>query len=244
MLRAAGNVNREICPPARSRWSPSGPRCSRAPSRCRSRSTARARSPRRPACATAILDLRRPELQKNFLLRDRVTLEVRNYFHEQEFIDVETPILTQLDARGRARLPGALARAPRQLLRPAAVAAALQAAPDGGGLRALHPDRPLLPRRGPARRPPARVHADRRGDDLPHRGGRLRADRRALRPRLPARRHRAAGAVPAHDVRRGHGALRQRPAGPAVRPGDRGPLRAAGARAASAASRRRWRTAA
>ncbi len=40
------------------------------------------------------LDLRRPELQRNILLRDRVTLEVRNYFHEHGFVDVETPILT------------------------------------------------------------------------------------------------------------------------------------------------------
>ena len=37
----------------------------------------------------------------------------------------------QVDARGRARLPGAVARAPRRVLRAAAVAAALQAAPDG-----------------------------------------------------------------------------------------------------------------
>jgi aspartyl-tRNA synthetase len=40
------------------------------------------------------LDLRRPELQRNFLLRDRVTLEVRRHFHEHGFVDVETPILT------------------------------------------------------------------------------------------------------------------------------------------------------
>ena len=40
------------------------------------------------------LDLRRPELQRNLLLRDRVTLATRNYFHEQGFVDVETPILT------------------------------------------------------------------------------------------------------------------------------------------------------
>ncbi|HYX25678.1 MAG TPA: OB-fold nucleic acid binding domain-containing protein, partial [Thermoanaerobaculia bacterium] len=32
------------------------------------------------------LDLRRPELQKNFLLRDRATHEIRNYFHEQGFV--------------------------------------------------------------------------------------------------------------------------------------------------------------
>lgn len=46
------------------------------------------------------LDLRRPELQKNFQLRDKVTLEVRKYFHEQGFLDVETPILTRSTPEG------------------------------------------------------------------------------------------------------------------------------------------------
>src|SRR3954469_22521992 len=46
------------------------------------------------------LDLRRPELQKNFILRDRVTHEIRGYFHEQEFLDVETPILTKSTPEG------------------------------------------------------------------------------------------------------------------------------------------------
>ena len=46
------------------------------------------------------LDLRRPELQKNFLLRDRVALEVRNFFHERGFVDVETPILTKSTPEG------------------------------------------------------------------------------------------------------------------------------------------------
>jgi aspartyl-tRNA synthetase len=46
------------------------------------------------------LDLRRPELQRNFLLRDRVTHEVRNYFHERGFVDVETPILTKSTPEG------------------------------------------------------------------------------------------------------------------------------------------------
>ncbi|HEX7181489.1 MAG TPA: aspartate--tRNA ligase [Thermoanaerobaculia bacterium] len=46
------------------------------------------------------LDLRRSELQKNFLLRDHVTLEIRNYFHEHGFIDVETPILTRSTPEG------------------------------------------------------------------------------------------------------------------------------------------------
>jgi aspartyl-tRNA synthetase len=46
------------------------------------------------------LDLRRPEIQRNLLLRDRVALEVRNYFHEQGFVDVETPILTRSTPEG------------------------------------------------------------------------------------------------------------------------------------------------
>jgi aspartyl-tRNA synthetase len=46
------------------------------------------------------LDLRRPELQKNFLLRDRVAHAVRNYFHERAFVDVETPILTKSTPEG------------------------------------------------------------------------------------------------------------------------------------------------
>jgi aspartyl-tRNA synthetase len=46
------------------------------------------------------LDLRRPELQKNFLLRDRVALAVRNFFHERGFVDVETPVLTKSTPEG------------------------------------------------------------------------------------------------------------------------------------------------
>ena len=109
----------------------------------------------------------------------------------------------QVHARGRARLPGAEPRAPRGVLRPAAVAAALQADPDGGRPRPLRADLQVLPRRGPARRPPARVHADRRGDVV-------RAARDDLRPHRAAdarrvRRHRPhhRDAVPAHAVRRG-----------------------------------------
>ena len=91
------------------------------------------------------------------------------------------PDARQVDARGRARLPRALARAPRPLLRAAAVAAALQAAPDGLGLRQVLPDRALLPRRGPARRPPARVHPGGRRDVVPARAVDRRPDRAALR---------------------------------------------------------------
>ncbi|HEX5717260.1 MAG TPA: aspartate--tRNA ligase [Thermoanaerobaculia bacterium] len=46
------------------------------------------------------LDLRRQELQRNFLLRDKVTMAIRQYFHEREFVDVETPILTKSTPEG------------------------------------------------------------------------------------------------------------------------------------------------
>jgi hypothetical protein len=59
----------------------------------------------------------------------------------------------RLFAGGRARLPRALAPPSRQVLRAPAGAAAVQAAPDGVGLRQVFPDRALFPRRGPAGRP-------------------------------------------------------------------------------------------
>jgi aspartyl-tRNA synthetase len=46
------------------------------------------------------LDLRRPELQRNLILRHRVTQEARRYFDEQGFLDVETPILTKSTPEG------------------------------------------------------------------------------------------------------------------------------------------------
>ena len=63
-------------------------------------------------------------------------------------------------------------------LRPAAVAAALQADSDGGRLRPLYPGRPLLPRRGPAGRPAAGVHAVGPGNVVRHRRRHHRRDRR------------------------------------------------------------------
>ena len=118
-----------------------------------------------------VLDLRRPYMQNNLMLRYKVTMEVRKFLDANGFIDIETPMLTKSHARRRARLPGAQPRARRHVLRAAAVAPAVQAAADDGRLRPLLPDHQVLPRRGPARRPPARVHADRRGDLVPGRGG-------------------------------------------------------------------------
>jgi aspartyl-tRNA synthetase len=46
------------------------------------------------------LDLRRPELQGNLLLRDRAAFAVRSFFHERGFVDVETPVLTRSTPEG------------------------------------------------------------------------------------------------------------------------------------------------
>ncbi len=46
------------------------------------------------------LDLRRNDLQRNLILRDRITLEILNYFNEHRFVHVETPILTRSTPEG------------------------------------------------------------------------------------------------------------------------------------------------
>jgi aspartyl-tRNA synthetase len=46
------------------------------------------------------LDLRRPRLQRNIALRHRLTMEVRRYFDEQGFYEIETPFLTKSTPEG------------------------------------------------------------------------------------------------------------------------------------------------
>lgn len=46
------------------------------------------------------LDLRRREMQRNLILRHRVTNAIRNYMDDNEFMEIETPILTKATPEG------------------------------------------------------------------------------------------------------------------------------------------------
>jgi aspartyl-tRNA synthetase len=46
------------------------------------------------------IDLRRPEMQKNLILRSRVAMATRDYFNREGFIEIETPFLTKSTPEG------------------------------------------------------------------------------------------------------------------------------------------------
>jgi aspartyl-tRNA synthetase len=47
-----------------------------------------------------VLDLRRPQMQKNLMLRYRVAMEARRFLDEHGFVDIETPMLTRSTPEG------------------------------------------------------------------------------------------------------------------------------------------------
>lgn len=47
-----------------------------------------------------VLDLRRPQMQQNLMLRYRVSIEVRKFLDQLGFIDIETPMLTKSTPEG------------------------------------------------------------------------------------------------------------------------------------------------
>ena len=151
-------------PPATSRsWSTSS-RCSPRPRRCRSRSTSTSRSARRPGCATATSTCAGPSPARDLRLRSKVNQIAREVLLARDFLEIETPTLTRSTPEGARDFLVPVRLQPGQLVRPAAVPAAVQAAADGRRHGALLPDRALLPRRGLPRRPAAGVHPARHRD--------------------------------------------------------------------------------
>ena len=103
------------------------------------------------------LDLRRDKLHRNIMKRSAIIAVAPPADDRGRLLRVPDADPDRVVARGRARLPGAVAAASGQVLRAAAGAAAVQAADHDRRLRPLLPDRALLPRRGRARRPLARA---------------------------------------------------------------------------------------
>ncbi|MDR2812052.1 MAG: Asp-tRNA(Asn)/Glu-tRNA(Gln) amidotransferase GatCAB subunit C, partial [Endomicrobium sp.] len=46
------------------------------------------------------LDLRRPNFQKNFIMRHKVANEIRNFLNDESFLEIETPFLTKSTPEG------------------------------------------------------------------------------------------------------------------------------------------------
>ena len=117
-------------------------RSSRARRRSRSSSTRRA-STRRCASATAGSTCAASSMQRNIRLRAQIVGDDPPRDGGRGLRRHRDADPRQADARGRARLPRAVAPPARPLLRAAAVAADLQAAARDLRLRALLPDRPI-----------------------------------------------------------------------------------------------------
>ncbi len=71
------------------------------------------------------LDLRRPEMQNAIAMRHQIVKVARDYYDTNGFYEIETPILIKSTPEGARDYLVPSPRVPGQLLRPAAVPAAL-----------------------------------------------------------------------------------------------------------------------
>ncbi len=92
------------------------------------------------------LDLRRHEMQETLRTRYPRDQDDARLPRRAGFLGDRDAVPDQEHARRRARFHRAVPAHAGQLLRAAAIAAVVQAAPDGERLRQVHADRPLLPR--------------------------------------------------------------------------------------------------
>ena len=94
------------------------------------------------------LDLRRPAMQQNLILRHRVVKYIRDFLDSRDFLEIETPILIKSTPEGARDFLVPSRLQPREFLRPASVSPAAEATAHGFGRGAVFPDSPLFPGRG------------------------------------------------------------------------------------------------
>lgn len=76
------------------------------------------------------LDLRRPGLQRNLMLRSKVAYLMRDFMAKEGFIEIETPVLSKIHSGGSKRLSGTESCASGKFLCTSAVSTAVQTATD------------------------------------------------------------------------------------------------------------------
>ncbi len=145
---AAVPVERKIrnCRPARSSFTSARSRCSARPGELPLPVFGEQEYPEDIRLKYRFLDLRREKLHQNIMTRGAIVDSMRKRMKEQGFFEFQTPILTASSPEGARDFLVPSRIHPGKILRAAAGAAAVQAAPDDVGLRSLLPDRAVFPR--------------------------------------------------------------------------------------------------